>query len=52
MYYELRITKGRKVVFSMYVVTMEEALDWFLKYEAEQPISDCVFQIIPKIGVL
>lgn len=50
MYYEVRIKKGRKVLFSLYVTSMDDALEWFCKYEAEQDVSDCVFQIIPKLG--
>lgn len=49
MYYEARIKKGRKVVFSLCVTSMDDALEWFCKYEAKQDISDCVFQIIPKL---
>lgn len=50
MYYEARIKKGRKVVFSSRVTSMDDALEWFCKYEAKQDVSDCVFQIIPKFG--
>lgn len=51
MCYEVRIKKGRKVVFSLCVASMDEAIEWFREYEAKQNVSDCVFQIIPKFSI-
>ena len=32
MYYEARIKQGRKIVFSCNVTSMDDALDWFIKF--------------------
>ena len=34
MYYEVRIKKGRKVVFSLCVTSMDDAMEWFCRYAA------------------
>lgn len=38
-------------MFSLCVASMDEAIEWFRKYEDEQNVSDCVFQIIPKFSI-
>lgn len=45
MYYELRITEGRKVVFSLRVNSMDDAFKWISKFESN-PIY--TYRIIPK----
>lgn len=45
MYYELRITEGRKVVFSLRVNSMTDAFKWISKFESN-PIY--TYRIIPK----
>lgn len=51
MCYEVRIKKGRKVVFSLCVSSMDEAVTWFREYEAKQNVSGCVYQIIPNFSI-
>lgn len=50
MYYEARVKQGRKVVLSVNVTSMNEALDWFVKFSSERVPADYVYQIIPKYG--
>ena len=45
MYYELRITEGRKVVFSLRVNSMDDAFKWISKFESN---STYTHRIIPK----
>ena len=45
MYYVLRITEGRKVVFSLRVNSMDDAFKWISKFESN-PIY--TYRIIPK----
>lgn len=50
MYYEARIKQGRKVVFSYNVTSMDDALDWFIKFSSSSNLMDLTFHIIPKFG--
>lgn len=50
MYYEARIKQGRKIVFSCNVTSMDDALDWFIKFSYSSNLMDLTFHIIPKSG--
>lgn len=50
MCYEARIKQGRKVVFSYDVTSMDEALDWFVKFSSNSNLMELTFYIIPKSG--
>lgn len=50
MYYEARIKQGRKVVFSYNVTSMDDALEWFVKFSCTSNLMDLTFHIIPKSG--
>lgn len=50
MYYEARIKQGRKVVFSYNVTSMDDALEWFVKFSRTSNLMDLTFHIIPKSG--
>lgn len=50
MYYEARIKQGRKVVFSYNVTTMDDALDWFVRFSSNSNLMSLTFHIIPKSG--
>lgn len=52
MYYEARIKQGRRVVFSYNVVSMDDALDWFVKFSSNSNLMELTFHIIPKSGNL
>jgi hypothetical protein len=45
MCYEARIKDGRKVVFSLVVNSMDDALEWFVRFESKGTYTYC---IIPK----
>lgn len=50
MYYEARIKQGRKVVFSYNVTSMDDALDWFVRFSSNSNFMELTFHIIPKSG--
>lgn len=50
MYYEAKIKQGRKVVFSYRVISMDDALDWFVKFSSNFNEMELTFHIIPKPG--
>ena len=50
MYYEAKNKTRSKVVFSYNVTSMDDALDWFIKFSSSSNLMDLTFHIIPKSG--